>query len=191
MSKCGNCTNRNCACFLIDDGATTLVRGIGTSYSPYQVRPRIPVDYRPVGYADRVLTSQTITLNTDTAIAFDRGRVPAFNDMWDPLAPTRLTISTTGLYLIGGFAAQAGQSASQVWTVWIAKNGVVGSALVKRTNTAISLGVSDPLFNSVMTAVRLTAGDYIELYVNSTRTGVAAGGTFAPYPNLWANWMGI
>jgi hypothetical protein len=189
MSKCGKCNNRNCACFLTDDGTTTLVKGIGTSYSPYQVRPRIPADYRPVGYADRPDTGQLITLNTDTPITFQRGRAQAFNDMWDPLAPTRLTISTTGLYLVGGMAAQEGASASQVWTVWISKNGVPGTALVKRTTTAIN--TTQDLMCSVVTAVELTAGDYLELYVRSTRTGNTPSGFWDPCPNLWANWMGV
>lgn len=185
MSNCGKCKNKSCACFLIGDGTTTIVKGIGTAYSPYQVRPKNPTDYRPTLYLSRS-NAQAITLNTNTAIAFDRSRV-SLNVVIT--STTKLTIPTSGLYLIGGFAAIDGVALSQIWNVWIAKNGVVGVPLVKRTATASVGTVGVPLYASLMTLVRLTANDYLELYVNSNRS-LNAFGTFDPLPNLWASWMG-
>lgn len=191
MSNCGNCRSGICTCIIQGNGTTTEAFGIGSSYDPFQIRPISP-DFRPVGVAFRT-TGQAFTLNTDTAIIFQASELPftGAGDMWNVALPTRLTAPVNGLYLVGGIVTI---DSGAVSNVWVAKNGVVGTPQVRRTNTIQSGGVIFPV--SVMTLLRLTAGEYIELFLrtdvsSSTSieipSGDAVGTDLNPY--FWANWM--
>lgn len=186
MSNCGNCRSKLCTCQLIGDSKVNVL-GIGSSYEPYQARPKTPL-HRPVEVARR-LGAQSITLGTPTAIIFTDTEIPSTtNHMWVVGAPTRITVAIGGLYLIGAFAAQSAAAASQVWDVWISKNGTI--PLVRNT-TSSQLGTTQIVLADVMTLVRLNAGDYLELFVKSTRTAstpiIYASTVLSP--RLWAQWM--
>lgn len=185
MSNCGNCRSQICTCRFQGDEATTAVVGNGTVYAPFQGRPLTPL-YRPVGAATRVAT-QAISVNTDTAIIFQDTdlHVSEATDMWKPAAPTRLTAPFDGIYFIGGHAEEDTAPAAHFWHVWIAKNGAVGTPLVRRT---VSVGVNNfSTHASVIGLVRLAATDYIELYV---RTNSASTVGILSSPTFWAQYMG-
>lgn len=191
MSKCGNCKNKTCTCQLNGDGTTTKTLGLGTTYSPLQVRPISP-NYRPVGFAART-DYMFFGANTNIPIPFMASDVHVSTavDMWNSSLPTRLTAPIAGLYLIGGMAGQQNDgSFAQVVQVWIVKNGVVGSPLVKRSMNTGGAGLLN-INMDVCTLVRLVATDYIELYIRSNQSdnGPISASPSA-YPFLWANWMG-
>jgi hypothetical protein len=195
MSKCGSCQNKRCTCQLNGDGTSTKTLGLGTTYSPIQVRPLTPA-YRPVGAAYRTST-MTITANTDMVVSFQSSdnRFNANLDMWQLASPTRLTAPIDGLYLIGGFGSQGASGiggVGQSLQVWITKNGIVGTPLVKRSINNAGAAVYN-FYVDVCTLVRLSANDYLELYLRSNSTFPSASGgpdgSFSP-PYLWANWMG-
>lgn len=181
MSNCGNC-RKTCSCQFQGDNTSTKVLGIGTTYAPYQARLVSP-SYRPVGAALGLEVSQAITLNTDVALIFNESMFngayalyppsPEIN-MWDPAIPTRLSVSVGGLYLVSGAAHQLIPGSGSSWHVWVAKNGVSGTPLVKRTVSTQTGGGAfpgnDTAYNSVITLVRLVEGDYLELYVRSSVT---------------------
>lgn len=192
MSACGKCRNSVCTCVFMGDGSTTQVIGLGTSFRPFQVRPITP-SYRPLGVATRT-TSLTVPINTDVVIPFTESDVPISStvDMWNVGLPTRLTAPISGLYMIGGYAALNGDMTN---FLWITKNGVVASPLVKRTTKIQSGGYH--IYNDVVTLIRLVANDYIELYIRTDDAtsialtgGVASPGTnFGAGPYIWASWM--
>lgn len=193
MSNCGSCRSGLCTCFITGDNVTVEVRGNGSIYQPFRAAA-IDSFPRAVGLARRVLLSQSITANTDTAVVFDENGSILGENMWDPLFPTRLTFIQDGLYLIGG-AAQGTNNAAFVWDNWIALNGNVSTPLVRRT---VSNAIANKrLFNDVMTLHRFTAGDYIELYVRANDNVVLTlvGGDGTPgldtpaYPYIYANWI--
>lgn len=197
MSNCGNC-KKTCSCQFQGDGVSTAVLGIGATYSPYQTRLVSPT-YRPVGAALGLAVVQTITLNTDTALTFNESifngayalfpASPEIN-MWDPVLPTRLTVTVGGLYLISGAAHQAIPGSGSFWHVWAAKNGLPGAPLVKRTVSTQTGGGAfpgnDTAYNSVIVLDRLVAGDYLELYVRSSVT-VSMSDQVSTFT---AQWMG-
>lgn len=198
MSNCGNC-RRTCSCQFQGDNISTKVLGIGSTYAPYQTRLASP-SHRPVGAAMALEVSQAITLNTDVALIFNESMFngayalyppsPEIN-MWNPAAPTRLSVSVGGLYLISGAAHQdiPGPGAGSFWHVWVAENGVSGVPLVKRT-VSLETGGNNPgddtAYNSVITLVRLVEGDYLELYVRSDITVNMA----SQVSTFTAQWMG-
>lgn len=187
MSNCGNCRSRLCTCQLIGDGTNT-VRGIGSSYEPFQARPISP-SFRSMDSVRRTAT-QSITADTDTVIVFEHSEIPhTAGDMWIVTAPTRLTASIAGLYLVGGSASQSASGASQIWSIWIRQSGT--TSLVRRTVTT-QIGAAGPALHAdVMTLVRLAAGDYIELMVRSNRTASTPllYNIMPAAPRLWAQWM--
>jgi hypothetical protein len=177
------------------DLATTEVLGLGVSYEPFQVRPLTP-EFRPVGNARR-FTTQTITLNTDTAVIFEESALPfaVSLDMWNPANPTRLTAPIDGLYMVGGYAGRTSGSTENL-RVWISKNGANTVPQVKRSSTLQTGG--DLVMNSCMTLIRLDEDDYIELYLRQLNTGPTTvfagagspGNDIEAGPRIWANWMG-
>lgn len=164
MSNCGNCSGGVCTCSMNSSG-TVNVFGSGGVSNPYQARPS-SLQYRPIGMANRDLV-QSITLNTDTVIIFEKSQLNISNNMWNISHPTSLVAPINGLYLVSGFVAQDSVSNSGLLTVWIAKNGVANYQVRRSVNT--ELGTA-PLYCSVSTLIRMNAGDYIELYVRSIRT---------------------
>lgn len=195
MSRCGRCRSGLCTCRLFGDAATSKVLGTGSPNEPFQVR-RLTPEFRYVGTANRT-TTMSITLNTDTVIPFEASELPiTAGHMWNIAQPTRLTAAITGLYMIGGYAGQGfvGGSVGHTWSVWLAKNGVSGTPIVRRSVTTQLSDTS--IYCSLMTLTRLTAGDYIELYVRSNRTASTTGTYISgpltgikTDPYIWAQWM--
>jgi hypothetical protein len=192
MSNCGNCRGKICTCHL-NDGDTTVVFGTGSGQNPFEVRPNNPA-YRPVGAAHRT-TSQSIILNTDTAIIFETTELPISNNMWALATPTRMTAPITGTYMLTGAAFQGNGGAGQVWSVWIMVNGT--TPIVRKTVTTQNGGFD--IYSSVSTLYRLNAGDYAELWVRSNRTSGTLTAPLSPTlvfvtsatPFFTAAWVGF
>jgi len=199
MSACGSCRQQGCNCQFVGDNVTAKVLGIGRSYEPYQVRPLSPSPaYRPVGIASATSGGQTLTAATPTLITMGQSFLPfpSTVDMWKSSNPSRLTAPFAGVYMMGGFARLGGNisgtDGAAVFDLWIAKNGVSATPLVRRSTSAASAGKR--LFIDLMTLVRLSANDYIELYGQSSTTEITgsnmAGSFTTMYPYIWACWMG-
>lgn len=173
MPKCGNCGPDVCTCSLVK-GPSTIVSGTGrANASAFQVRPEEPL-YRYAGHAFQFEGGQLFFANTDTRINLTRDALAPLTggNMWSSAAPNQLTASIDGLYLISALAARTDES---FWNVWVSKNNQVSSPLVKRS-TALPAGPNGAIqFLSMMTLVRLNAGDYLELYVRSGTTSIVIG----------------
>ena len=200
MAWCRGCAKQICSCPL-SSGESTLVMGNGGSAAPYEVRLKDPgssvIKYRYAGHALQTDGGQLFQANTDTRINFDADALASLTggNMWSPAQPNRLTAPIDGQYLI---SAMANRTDEGTWNIWVVKNGVVGSPLVKRS-TALPSGPTGALvFLSVMTLVRLNANDYIELYIRSNTLsiviGVIAEGSLIGVdccPYLAAQWVGV
>lgn len=201
MSNCGNCRNSVCNCIFQSDTTTTEILGVGTSHESYQVRALSPA-YRPITSVRRT-SAQTITADTDVAISFQATDLPfaaAVVNMWQVGLPTRITIPFDGLYLVGGYVATSNRSAGETLRLWVSKNGVSGTPIVKRTVNQSNGGYG--LLVSTMTLVRLVQGDFLELYVRVSNSGAGnpttvavkgahtPGSTFNAFPYFWASYIG-
>lgn len=132
-----------------------------------------------VAYATAV---QSLPWNAPTAISFAATELDT-SGFWTATVPTRLTITTTGLYVVigqVGFAPFLGARVAQVRV-----NGVV------RASQEIGELDGDTLANlSVMPVqcsrlLSLTAGDYVELYAQQLKTTVVAVNTVAGSANTF------
>ena len=189
MSRCGNCRGQGCSCYLETDcdaatGHCAEVLGIGTTYEPLQARLTDP-EYRWVGAAYRS-TAQAIVIGGNV-ISFEHSGLPiTAGNMWNIAQPTRLTATIAGVYLISGYAAQANAGAGQYWTLWFSLNGfdVLAKKIVSTQNGGYIC------YNSIITLVRLSAGDYVELNAASDRATSTSSLSGFLDPSIYAQRVG-
>ena len=195
MSNCGGCKGTICSCRVQSDQSTTSIVGTGTSFNPFQARLSTP-EFRYVEIITGTdVSGEPLAAGTTEVVSFSSSLLPnTSGQMWNSGAPTRITFPVTGLYFIGAIAGVS-NTAAQAFHFWIAKNGVSGSPLVRRTIT--SGAGNNFLMGTESTLYRFTSSDYIELYVqdniNSTllKDDIASGtmvGRF-PGPFMWAQWL--
>ena len=133
----------------------------------------------------RRTTNQSIVNSTETAIIFD---VEDFDqgNMADLVAnPTRITIATAGIYLVGGWNAWDASTAGDR-AIRIIKNGEpVADGIVMKDSPAPN-GVTTEPTRAVNTIFKFAAGDYIELFIVQN-SGGALNSLARPYgPTFWA-----
>lgn len=168
------------------------VTGNGQSWAPINYRPNnIPLP-RPYGQLYRANSVQTIAHNTTVAVSFDTEHEYLFaGGMTNLLAfPTRLTAPVDGYYLVHGAV-----NPDRDVQLFIRRNGDIAQTVAAR---AYENGVTTGGVLSIVTLVRMLAGDYLELYVfnNNALTNpvdlevIAVAGHFvSTFCQFWAQWM--
>ena len=160
-------------------GTTAQVLTADTTVSPYKVKWATPASGSTYSGAS-VYNSAYISIpnNTDTALTFNTENFDT-NSYHDTSTNTsRLTVPTTGKYLItanAGFAANA----TGYRFAKIVKNG---ATTVSNINTMASPnGTYDTHINNSV-VVSATAADYFEIFVFQTSGGALNGGTVSVLP---------
>lgn len=129
-----------CGCTFIDDYGTSTVDGTGSSADPFKVSLIDPGFIRPVVRVLRAV-DQSITTDTPTVISFDTEIFDSDN-LWDSGSPTRLTINTGGLYLMGACGNWSANSSETVREFTFRANGItnLNSQDIKPNNAIAALG---------------------------------------------------
>ena len=132
----------------------------------------------------RRTTNQLIANSTETAISFD---VEDFDqgNMADLAAqPTRITIATAGIYLVGGWNAWAANTAGDR-AIRVIKNGeAVADGIVQQDSPAPNGAGVEPT-RALNTIFKFAAGDYIELVIVQS-SGINLNSLTRPYgPAFW------
>jgi len=138
----------------------------------------------PYAYV-RASNSTTVGASDQVAISFNT-EVADTDNMFSSGVPTRLTISTAGLYLItGGWSLSL--TASHIAEATIGLNG----GLLPHSSQAVIAGATT--YNASVSTTcfyRLSAGDYLELYAYTTRTSVSTLTSNSNMSFMQARWMG-
>jgi hypothetical protein len=111
------------------------------------------------------LSTQSILSGVGAYISFNKvlmDELGAFN----PVNPTRLTIPSSGIYIVGGFV-EFDYAALGVRQIALNKNGNNTNPLAVQAQDAISAGIVSGL-TLERTIGRFSVGDYIELQVYQT-----------------------
>ena len=107
------------------------------------------------------LTS-TGSYNTDSYIEWDQADIEVGGEVWSSGNPTRLTIPSSGTYLVGACAAVAPSgSNTHPWLVLVVNRTTTHTKMVNPVATpdGVYKGIS---FSQLF---QFTAGDYLELYI--------------------------
>lgn len=132
-------------------------------------------------------SNQTLTTGANTAILFDTEDTDT-DGLHDLVTNTsRLTISRTGLWLVGAALRFAGNATSFRRTTIVRNSTDVLSSMNMETVTAVVQDIALPVVLR-----RLTAGDFLELFAVQNSGGnldVQATNFLSPY--LWAYWMAM
>lgn len=131
--------------------------------------------------------AQAINPATWTALAFDSERFDP-NGMHSGASPTRITIATTGTYLVGGSARFATSNTDQTDRyLCISVNGVPGvGTSIARQMGHMSCGATKVLTLSVSTLWEFTAADFVELCAFQNSGGVLNVDAVAAFtPEFW------
>lgn len=129
-------------------------------------------------------TTQSITNSAFNSISFDGDRWDS-DSMWSNASPTRITINTTGVYLVGCSVYWATNSTG-IRTLRIMVNATTAIGY-NEINAGVSAGPGQ-VINSIY---NFTAGDYITFDVFQTSGGsldLASGSAYSP--EGWAAWLG-
>ena len=142
----------------------------------------------PYAYV-RATTATTVGGSAYANISFNTEVVDT-DSMYTSASPTRLTIATSGLYLLtGGFSMNL--TAGTIATVHFTVNG---TALAHTGNSfALDGGTSSAAKDiglSLTCFYQLTAGDYVQLSAYSTRTAVSTLVSSADQAFMQVRWMG-
>ena len=138
-------------------------------------------------YGARIYRSganQSIPNGVSTAVIFDTARFDT-SAYWSSGTPTRITIPTSGQYMVGGvlsFAPVAG--GGYIRQAWIRING--GQALAWSSTPPIGSATHENRL--VLSALAyLTAGDYIELFCYHDQGAALGVSTEQPHtsPEMW------
>lgn len=196
MTRCG-CTNYPiCSCTVVGDGTTATVAGNGFAPSAWLVSVVGYPKPRPFGYVFR--TTTLLTAGVDSTIIF-AGNSSQPTTMWNVATPTRLTVPTTGTYLISAGAIH--QCAS--FDGWLSSDSGQRRALIKvQKNGTTLLGARHNQFTiaaspvstgafTVTTVARLTAGDYVEMIVNLASMISALTTPSMSESFMSVRWMGL
>ena len=133
-------------------------------------------------------TSQVIATGVSTPVLFDAERFDTASLHRTDLDTSRITITTPGIYLVGGSVSWQAAAATAVAQVNIRKNGI--GNLLRATQQSDPVNTSE---QAVSTLVKLNTGDYLELVVvqnsagNRTLFSWPAPDEFSP--DLWAIWQ--
>mgnify|MGYP001582717897 FL=1 len=133
----------------------------------------------------RRTTNQSILNGTETAISFD---VEDFDqgNMADLVAqPTRITIATAGIYMVGGWNAWAASTAGDR-AIRIMKNGEAQPDAIVMQDSPAPLGAGVEPTRVLNTIWKFAAGDYIELFIVQSSGGALNSLTRAYGPSFWA-----
>lgn len=173
-----------CGCTFEDDYGTSTVTGEGSLVDPFRVTLIDPAFIRPLVRVRRT-SNQSIPDNTTTAVSFDTAVFDP-TTMWVIGSPTRLTILTAGLYLMGGC------------TSWEA-NATGTRELAFRVNGTTELESQDNRPDSGSVALQqalsylwfFDPGDFVELIARQESGGARNLVTQAVYSTvLWMVYIG-
>lgn len=157
MATCG-CANGSCNCTITQDPLGTLTySGSGSRSDPYIFHaPNMPYS-RPVSKAVRT-TTQSITSGVATAVSFTAETFDTDNMINIGGQPTRITISTAGIYYIGGTVPWTSVN-DQDYRLSIRRNGVT---IEDYEDLVIFTSVS-PVAHSIAGMYSCLVSDYFEL----------------------------
>lgn len=167
----------DCGCQIINDPrGTTTVTGAGSSADPFQITATNMPYTRPAGRSTRS-TTQSISQNTLTAVSMNTETFDTDNMIDIAGNPTRLTISTSGIYVITGgvqWARSTGLADGIVWhEISLRRNGSTVE-LVEGFGDFVISAQSIPIMMSISGMFNCIAGDYWELLCQYSSTQVLA-----------------
>lgn len=180
-------TNCNCcSCIVQADYGTSLITGTGSQSDPFQVNQVDPGWVRPMVRATRA-TNQSIPNNVDTPVSFS-STIFDTDTMWNIANPTRLTINTGGLYLLG-VTGIMDPNATGIREYSFRVNGLTTIDFTDKTQPS-------PTYFSHVYPWPLQSSDYIEIMIRQT-SGVAlnllhlgVGGGLLDACFFWACYLG-
>ena len=131
----------------------------------------------------RRTTDQSVLDNTDTTISFDTEDFDQGN-MADLVAqPTRITIATAGIYMVGGNYAFSGNLTGDR----VGKLLLNGTTIIAHADTRALSIAANLVKLHIVTIYKFAAGDYIELVLAQSSTVTLQASAQANYANvLWA-----
>ena len=157
---------------LVKDGASAI-RSLGTA---------IDSSFKPVYFASRINTNQSIPNATWTKVAFDT-EVLDSGTVFDPTTNYRFTVPTggNGNYLLGADIHWGVYTAGHQIQIAFYKNGTA----ISGQRIAFRTGSSDVDGTTYERLVSLVATDYIECYVFQSRGSAAT--LYNPNCNFWGH----
>lgn len=138
----------------------------------------------------RRTTNQSINDNTVTPIDFTSERWDTDSMHDNGVNPSRITINTAGLYVVGG-AARVANAAD--YTQINARVLLNGATILVHSDSLVSASAGIPQLKAVSTEWLFAAGDYIELAVlqdNTANTARNVESTSAGWTEFWATRVG-
>ncbi|MEX2103082.1 MAG: hypothetical protein WD805_03895 [Gaiellaceae bacterium] len=133
------------------------------------------------------VTTQAVPSGTFTKVTFDVETYDT-DGMFDPAAPTRLTVKTPGVYLVTG-AVRWDPNATGSRSIGIVRNDIGIAFLAADTRDAVATA-STATRQNVSTVARLAAGDYVELKAEQTSGGsLNINHNGSPQVHLSATWL--
>lgn len=206
MANCGACGNQPCGChFVSDEEGTTVAEGSGSLFSPFSARPSAIPNLRPIGDIGRAdgdsavavpASTQTVVNFTDSLAFHSTTGNTIDSGMVNLVAfPTRITCTVAGKYLVGGQVewepaiTATGDTTRHCYLSEGIPAGGAGANIYASMSAVIIVTPSRQIL-CPQALVHLDVGDYIEMYLFSTRAGGDSTDTGASV-EMYAVWMGF
>lgn len=184
MGSCG-CQGSPCNCFLeLAQDASIIFRGSGTLHDPYIMSALNPGYIRPAARSSSTVAQNGNTSAVDTAAIMNTEEFDTDNMVSIGGNPTRITINTKGLYLVGGQVHYLSTVLTTPNYVKIRRNGVTIESVDSETDRV----AASTIYVTSHCLVSCLVGDYFELIFNHDTLG--AGNYNVDEMNFWALRLG-